>query len=593
MGIDKSPALDRNAEIILKRRYLKKDDRGEVVESPEEMFRRVARNISSVSIEYGDRDVGREEEEFFDMMVSLDFLPNSPTLMNAGTEIQQLVACFVIPIEDSIESIYDAVKSAALIHQSGGGTGFSFSKLRPSGDIVGSTGGVASGPLSFMKVFDVATEAIKQGGRRRGASMGILRVDHPDIRGFIHSKGDPEALKNFNISVAVTDDFMERVSGERDYHVINPRTGESWGTLNASEILEEISHMAVETGDPGLIFVDEINRDNPTPLLGDIEATNPCGEVPLLPYEACNLGSIDLSRLTDGERFDWERFRELVHKGIRFLDNVIDATRFPMEETETIVTGNRKIGLGVMGFADSLIKMGMTYGSEASLEFASELSTCMREEAEKESTRIAESRGSFPNIEKSVLEAPRRNATVLSIAPTGTISMIAGCSSGIEPIYAVSYTKNVMEEEHLRITHPYFLQLSREEGFYSDELIERVSRKHSIQDMEAIPEEVRDLFPTAHDVLPREQVKIQSIFQENVDNAVSKTINLPGGYGQERVKEIFKFAHQLGCKGITVYREGARSEQVLTLDPRKTCPKCGAEIGIQEGSFVCKRCGYS
>ncbi|MDD1767818.1 MAG: adenosylcobalamin-dependent ribonucleoside-diphosphate reductase [Methanomassiliicoccales archaeon] len=593
------PEISHNALQILRKRYLRKDEKGNVIETPDEMFKRVADSVASVNARYQDgRSVERESAEFYGMMRRLEFLPNSPAIMNAGTEIQQLAACFVIPVEDSIESIYDAVKFAAIIHQSGGGTGFSFSKLRPEGDIVKSTGGVASGPVSFMRVFDAATEAIKQGGRRRGASMGVLRVDHPDVQKFIHSKEDLSSLSNFNISVSVTDDFMERAQRGLGYDLTNPRSREAVGRLNAAEVLDDICGMAWKTGDPGLIFIDAVNRANPTPFLGEVETTNPCGEVPLLPYEACNLGSINLSRITvrtnGGYDLDWERLKELVDGGIRFLDNVIDASKYPLPQTTDIVRKNRKIGLGLMGFADALIKLGIQYGSDESLEFAERVMTYVKQEADRTTARIGRERGDFPNIAKSIHKSPRRNATVLSIAPTGTISMIADCSSGIEPLYAISYAKHVLEGEHLLEVNQEFVRIAKERGFYSDELIDSFSGLHSIQNVESIPKDVRDLFLTAHDVPPDRQVKIQAVFQRHVDNAVSKTMNLPDTSTPDDVKSIYVEAYRLGCKGITIYREGSKRGQVLTtIEDQTTCPECGTYLRVEEGAFVCPVCGYS
>jgi len=565
--------LSQNAETVLKDRYLLIDDGGRLLETPEGMFRRVASNIAREGC--GNSPGNRLEKSFFRVMADLDFLPNSPTLMNAGTGIQQLSACFVLPVEDSIEGIYDAVKWSAIIHQSGGGTGFSFSGLRPSGDVVRSTGRVASGPVSFMGVFDSATEAIKQGGRRRGASMGILRVDHPDIYEFIRAKKDMGSLQNFNISVAVTDEFMERARRGDDYELINPRTGMEMGTRCASDVLAEISRYAWSTGDPGLIYIDEVNRGNPAPLLGAIEATNPCGEVPLLPFEACVLGSVNLAHVCLRREMDWDRLEELVRLGTRFLDCSIDASRFPLAQTEEVVRGNRKIGLGVMGFADCLILCGIAYGSRESMDLARKIVDFIRRTAEEESAAIAEEKGDFPNIGRSNIPSPRRNLTLLSIAPTGTISLIAGCSSGIEPIYAISYTRHVMEGKHLVEVNPLFVRYCRERGIYSSDLMERVSRSHSIQGMDEIPRDLRDLFLTSHDLAPEIHVRIQSIFQERVDNAVSKTINLPASSTQEEIMEIFHLAHETGCKGITVYREGSKPGQVLTVEEGFTCRTCG------------------
>lgn len=599
MNSEKFPALSQNALRVLEKRYLRKDEAGRVIETPDEMFRRVANNIASVNKFYNDgRDPKKEAEEFYSVMRNLEFLPNSPALMNAGTEIQQLAACFVIPVEDSIESIYDAVKFAALIHQSGGGTGFSFSKLRPEGDIVKSTGGVASGPVSFMKVFDAATEAIKQGGRRRGASMGVLRVDHPDIRKFIKAKEDLTSLTNFNLSVSVTDDFMKKAESGETFDLINPRTGKTVSEVSASELLDEISYYAWKTGDPGLIFFDTINASNPTPALGPIEATNPCGEVPLLPFEACNLGSINLARLAKkqlgGFEFDWNRLDELVDVGIRFLDNVIDASKYPLPQIGAIARGNRKIGLGIMGFADVLIKLGISYGSKESFEFAEKLISFIRNKSEEVTKRIGEERGSFPNIGKSIFKGPRRNATILSIAPTGSISIIAGCSSGIEPLYAVYFIRHVLEGEHLREVHPEFIEIAKKRGFYSAELINRIASTTSIQHIEEIPEDIRRLFLTSHDIEPEEHVRMQSVFQKYVDNAVSKTINMSSNSTPKRVREIFELAHKLKCKGITIYREGSKPGQVLTSATSSLlCPDCGGILRVEEGGFVCSVCGIS
>ena len=590
--------MSANALVVLQQRYLLRDPSGRVTETPEQLFQRVASNVASANELHDDgRSAEQEAREFYLAMRSLDFLPNSPTLMNAGTEIQQLAACFVIPVEDSIEGIYDAVKHAAIIHQSGGGTGFSFSRLRPAGDLVRSTMGIASGPVSFMKVFDAATEAIKQGGRRRGASMGALRVDHPDVDPFIHSKDDLRSLANFNISVAVTDDFMARMEANQDYDLVNPRTAQVLGRRSARSIFDQICASAWRTGDPGLIFLDAINRSNPTPGLGSIESTNPCGEVPLLPFEACNLGSINLDHMLlegDGFTIDWEKLGRTVDMGIRFLDNVIDVSRYPLPQISEMVQGNRKVGLGVMGFADALVKLGIRYGSQESLDLADRIAAFVRERAERASLRIGEERGDFPNLAKSVRRSPCRNATVLSIAPTGTISIIAGCSSGIEPLYALSYVKHVMEGTHLREVHPYFMKLAQERGFYDDTLTEILARDHSIARLFAIPEEVRDVFVTTFDVPAEEQVRMQAAFQRHVDNAVSKTINLPSSATVEDVRSIYLLAHALGCKGITVYREGSRPGQVLTGAKYKVpCPDCGTSMRYEEGALVCPACGYA
>ncbi len=583
-------AFSPNALQVLERRYLRKDENGRVQETPDQMFRRVAANVASVNERYGDRR--GEEEEFFEAMSSLEFLPNSPTLMNAGTNIQQLSACFVIPVEDSIESIYDAIKYGAIVQQTGGGTGFSFSRLRPEGDVVRSTGGIASGPVSFMRVFDAATNAIKQGGRRRGANMGVLKVDHPDIERFISAKDDPASLPNFNLSVAVTDEFMERAVRDEDYDLVNPRSGAKVRSISASYILERLATSAWRGGDPGVLYIDAVNRGNPTPALGPIEATNPCGEVPLLPFEACNLGSVNLGRMIEDDGLNWDKLARTVDLGVRFLDNVIDANRYPLPQTAEVVTGNRKIGLGIMGFADLLVRMGLRYGSSGSIDLAERIISFIRRAAEAASLSIAESRGSFPNIEGSTIEGPRRNATLLSIAPTGTISLIAGCSSGIEPYYAVSYSRRMMEGQHFEEVLPLFMAVGRERGFLTPELLRDMSGTQSIQHLESVPRDVREVFVTAHDVPPEEQVDMQATFQRHVDNAVSKTINLPPQVAWTDVRDIFVLAHRRGCKGITVYREGSKPGQVLTAARNaRCCPACGRFIHGEEGAMQCDTCG--
>jgi len=585
-----SVPLSSNALQVLERRYLLRDKTGRTCETPEQMFRRVARNVAAVSETYGDRQ--GEEEEFFRAMSSLEFLPNSPTLMNAGTDIQQLSACFVIPVNDSIESIYDAVKYGAMVQQTGGGTGYSFSLLRPEGDTVRSTGGIASGPVSFMRVFDAATEAIKQGGRRRGANMGVLRVDHPDIETFVTAKDDLISFSNFNLSVAVTDDFMRRASLDEKLVLINPRNGEEVRRISARHLLERIAKAAWRSGDPGILFIDAVNRGNPTPALGNIEATNPCGEVPLLPFEACNLGSINLALMMDDDGVNWDKLGRTVDMGVRFLDNVIDASRYPLEQTSRIVKGNRKIGLGVMGFADMLVRLKIRYGSPSSIGMAERISSFIRQRAESASRAIAESRGSFPNIDGSTVPSPRRNATLLSIAPTGTISMIAGCSSGIEPYYAISYSRTVLEGQHLSETIPAFLDVAKEGGFLDEALLKDLSAVWSIQQLTKVPPEVRNIFVTAHDVPVEEQIEMQAAFQRHVDNAVSKTINLPASATWQDILHSFIYAHSRGCKGITVYREGSKPGQVLTtIKDSRHCPGCGRLMRGEEGAMQCDSCG--
>ena len=571
-GVTDDLKLTVNAVRVLQRRYLLRDERGEIIETPSQMFRRVAKAVAGADRLYDERaDVTRTEEEFYRMMARLEFLPNSPTLMNAGTQMGQLSACFVLPVEDSIVGIFDALKAMALIHQSGGGTGFSFSRLRPAGDIVRSTKGVASGPVSFMRIFDTSTDVIKQGGKRRGANMGILRVDHPDILQFITAKAREGALVNFNISVGVTDAFMEAVENDREYELINPRTGRPERKLRAREVFDLIVNMAWRTGDPGLIFLDEINRHNPTPELGVIEGTNPCGEVPLLPYESCNLGSINLAKMVKDGEVDWEKLRETVRVAVHFLDNVIDVNKYPIPEIEKSTKLTRKIGLGVMGFAEMLLELWIPYNSEEALAKAEEVMKFISEEGRKMSVELAEQRGSFPAFRGSIWEKQgykkMRNATVTTIAPTGTISIIAGTTSGIEPLFAISYIRNVMGGVQLLEVNPTFERVAEERGFYSRELLTKLSRVGSISKLEEIPEDVRRVFVTALDVAPEWHVRMQAAFQKYVDNAVSKTVNLPHDATPDDVRRVYLLAYKLKCKGITVYRYGSKAEQVLQITP--------------------------
>lgn len=564
--------ISENAMIVLKTRYLRVDPETGKQETPEDMFRRVARNVASADALYDEgANLEQREDEFYEVMSHLEFLPNSPTLMNAGAELQQLSACFVLPVEDSMESIFDAVKNTALIHKSGGGTGFSFSNLRPKGDVVGGTTGMASGPVSFMTVFDAATEAVKQGGMRRGANMGVLRVDHPDIVEFITAKRDTTRLTNFNISVAVTDEFMAKVQADEEYELINPRTGGIVERMKAREVFDLIVESAWLSGEPGIVFIDRMNEFNPTPRLRTIESTNPCGEQPLLPYESCDLGSIALPRVVrkeNGNPIDWEKLRCLVRTGVRFLDNAIDVNRFPVKEIGEITKANRKIGLGVMGFADLLVLLGIPYDIGEAEELATKIMGFVQSEARKMSEEIAEERGAFPNFSGSIFDKPGakplRNATLTTIAPTGTISLIANCSSGIEPLYSVVYYRRALEKERFLVVNPYFEEMARQRGFYTEDLVKEIARRDTIQDMDAIPEDVRRLFVTAHDVSPEWHIRIMAAFQKHTDNAVSKTVNFPREATKDDIRRGFLLAHKLGCKGVTVYREGSRPGQVLS-----------------------------
>lgn len=565
--------LSPNSVTVLQRRYLLKDEDGTAIENPSDMFVRVAENIAGAERAFGG-DEGRVSEvasDFYDLMTSLEFLPNSPTLMNAGRELQQLSACFVLPVEDSMDSIFGAVRDTAMIHKSGGGTGFSFSRLRPGGDQVRSTQGVSSGPVSFMAVFNQATEAVKQGGTRRGANMGVLRIDHPDILSFIKCKeaGD---FSNFNISVALTEKFMEAVKAGGKYDLLNPRSKEVAGQLDAREVYDLIVQMAWATGDPGIIFIDRMNRDNPTPALGEIESTNPCGEQPLLPYEACNLGSVNLNKfvtIRDGQHdVDWDRLGDVVHRAIHFLDNVIEVNQYPLPKIDELARGNRKVGLGVMGWADMLIKMGIAYDSEAAVALGEKVMGFINAEAKAASRKLADERGNFPNWGGSVYDSPdggaMRNATVTTIAPTGTLSIIANCSSGVEPLFAVSYVRTVMDNDRLIEVNPIFEEVAVKRGFYGQELMALIADHGTVHDVEDVPEDVQRVFVTAHDILPEWHIKMQAAFQTHTDNAVSKTVNFGNDATADDVRKVYDLAYESGVKGVTIYRDGSKDNQVLS-----------------------------
>ena len=577
-----TPEFTENSKVVMDRRYLSKDRQGRVLEDPEGMFRRVAHNLSQADLNYGATEEQRQatEEEFYQLMRCLEALPNSPTLMNAGRELQQLSACFVLPVEDSLDFIFDKVKQTALIHKSGGGTGFSFSRLRPAGDVVGSTGGIASGPVSFIRAFDTATDVVKQGGTRRGANMGILNVNHPDIRAFIKSKEDGVYLNNFNISVGVTREFMEKAKAGLDFDLLSPRTGEVVGRENAREIFDLMAEMAWTTGDPGLVFLDVINRDNPNPQLGFIESTNPCGEQPLLPYESCNLASVNLTRMvkyspsTSEVSIDWDRLAGAVRTTVHLLDNVIDMNRYPIPEIEDMSKRTRRIGLGVMGFSDLLIQLGIPYDSEEALEVAEQVMGRIQQETNDASADLASRRGTFPAWEGSAYNqanaggvlgsGPMRNSAPTTIAPTGTISIIAGASSGVEPLFALSYVRNVMDNTRLVEGYPYFQAVARHEGFYSAELMEQLAERGTLETID-VPQWVKDVFRTSHDISPEWHVRMQAAFQKHTDNSVSKTINFPKDATVDEVRRAYMLAYDLGCKGITVYRDGSKDGQVLSF----------------------------
>ena len=636
--------LTDNALRVLEKRILARDPQGHISETPEQMFRRVARAVAEADLQHGTpENAAASEEAFFDVMTSLEFLPNSPTLMNAGRNLAQLSACFVLPIEDSMDSIFGTLRDTALIQKSGGGTGFSFSRLRPREDTIESTHGVSSGPVSFMRLYNFATEVTKLGGKRAGANMAILRVDHPDIEEFIAAKTNPLELNTFNISVAATDEFIERVKQGESYALLNPRTRETENQVDARTVFDKIVESAWRNGEPGVIFIDRINRDNPTPELGEIESTNPCGEQPLLPYESCVLGSINLARFYRDGHLDSHRLRHVVHTGVHFLDNIIDVSEYPVPQIAELTKMNRKIGLGVMGWADLLILMGISYDSEEALGLAEDVMGLISREADEASVELAKTRGPFPrwfqesiykdgrdkqvgnrtsNSERLRAGRPRsqarRNATVTTVAPTGTISLLANCSSGIEPVYSIVYRRLSFESERMMFAHPLFESYAREHGFYSEDLMQRISDAGSLRGVSDIPEKARRLFVTTHDITPEWHVRMQAAFQKHIDAAVSKTINFAADATIEDVKRAYLLAHELGCKGITVYRDGSREKQVLSTEledmsepislasashaemqrpenqllAKNICPDCGEALRHNGGCLYCA-CGYS
>ena len=658
--------LSENAIKVLEKRYLKRDTQGNCIEKPADMFRRVADTVAKGDLKYGATkdDVKKLSDRFYDAITNCQFMPNSPTLMNAGRELGQLAACFVLPIEDSLEGIFETIKNTALIHQSGGGTGFSFSRLRPKNDVVHSTMGISSGPVSFMEVFNAATEAVKQGGTRRGANMGILRVDHPDILEFIDCKADNNKLNNFNISVAITDKFMEAYFNNEDYDLVNPHTKKTTGKLNAKFVFDKIVDSAWRNGEPGIVFIDTMNYDNPTPQIGAIESTNPCGEVPLLPYEACNLGSINLNKMVkennDGTcSIDWDLLAKTTRTAIRFLDNIITINKYPLPQIAEMVNNNRKIGLGIMGWADMLMKIGISYASEQGTKLASQIIEFIDYESKCESIELSKERGRFANFKGSIYDSEHylynkykdksagkisdeqwkeldnkikkfgiRNATTTCIAPTVTISMIAGASGGIEPLFGLVFSRLILDNTEMLEINPIFKNYMIKHNLYSEELMKKIAIDGSITHINNIPENVKKIFVTAHDVTPYWHVKMQAAFQLHTDNAVSKTVNFVESATRDDIKETYILAYKSHLKGITVYRNNSRTFQPMNLkkeekkseeiikekikNPEKTiqtekneeynpsgevktiiCPECGNKIEMAEGCYICLNCGYS
>ena len=648
--LDKELNLSENAIKVLEKRYLKRDKEGNCVETPADMFIRVASSIADAELQYGksQSEVEALTQKFYEAITNLYFVPNSPTLMNAGRELGQLSACFVLPVEDSLEGIFETVKNTALIHKSGGGTGFSFSRLRPRNDVVRSTMGVSSGPVSFMEVFNAATEAVKQGGTRRGANMGILRVDHPDIIDFIHCKNDNNKLNNFNISVAITDKFMDALKNGQDYELYHPSTKKVLGTMNAKKVFDLIVDGAWRNGEPGIVFIDKMNADNPTPQVGEIESTNPCGEVPLLAYEACNLGSINLGLMLketpSGLEVNWNKLEEITKLSIHFLDNVITVNNYPLPVIAEMVQNNRKIGLGVMGWADMLMKLGLSYNSKEGTNLAYKIMEFIDYNSKIESLELAKSRGAFNNFKGSVYENGTfltkkytgksaglitdaqwaeldsqikefgiRNATTTCIAPTGTISMIASASGGVEPLFGLVFSRNVMDGTEMLEINPVFEKYAKENGFYSEDLMKEIAKDGSVAHVEGVSAEIKQIFATAHDVTPVSHVKMQAAFQLHTDNAVSKTVNFEETATREDIEKAYILAFDNNLKGITVYRNNSRTFQPMNLDAKKApeveikpvateptgevkdvvCPECGTTIQMAEGCFICLNCGYS